>query len=157
MLEEKGGCYISGEFVPWLNDMTEQHRSEVVRIIQEGLEEGKPTGVRESGRGTYPKGSIARELQDYFGERKSHASTVARTEIGRIQNVSKLDTLDQRGWQVVEVQDGDGENPCDDCKELNGQVWTMEYAMTHELEHPNCVRNFIPLRQGEYDPADVVF
>jgi len=155
-LEEEGGSYIKGQFIPWLDNLEADGRSEVARIIDEGLREGLPTGVRESGKGTYPKGSIAAQLQDYFDERKSHAATVARTEIGRIQNVSKLDRWDERGWEVVQVQDGDGANPCEECTAQNGEVWTLEYAQGNELEHPNCVRNFFPLRPGQYDPSEVV-
>jgi hypothetical protein len=155
-LTESGSSVIGGKDTPWLKDMSETRRSEVAEIIEKGLAEGKPTGVRETGKGTYPKGSIARDLQDYFGDRQSHASTVARTELGRIQNVSRLDRWGERGWKIVRVQDGDGANPCDACKELNGQAWTLDYARAHELEHPCCVRNFYPLREGEYDLSEVV-
>lgn len=156
MLIEEGASVIGGQKIPWMNDMSERRRAEVVEIIERGIAEGKPTGVRETRKGTYPKGSIARDLQEHFGDRRSHAATVARTELGRIQNISRLDRWRERGWQIVRVQDGDGANPCDACKELNGQVWTLDYAMTHELEHPHCVRNFIPLRPEDYEGETII-
>lgn len=144
MLTDEGASIINGEKIYWLRDMDEQNRNDITKIIRDGLAEGKPTGQKESGKGTYPKGSIARELQDYFTERKSHASMVARTEIARIQNISGMERYQARGIKQVEVLDGNGEASCPECDEANGQIWDLDYAMTHELEHPNCRRAFNP-------------
>lgn len=141
---EEGVTIINGKKVPWLKTRTEEERSEIYRIINEGLNKGTYPGRKEGA--LYSEGSIGQQLQSYFNERRSQSYAVARTETGRILNIGKLDMFSSRGVEEVTVKDGDGANPCDICKQYNNQVWTLEYAMTHELEHPNCVRTFLPVR-----------
>lgn len=145
LLEGEGASFINGKKVYWLADRETDVRTKISEIIQRGLDEGKYPGVREAERGTYPKDTIANDLHEYFNGEKSKASTVARTEIMRIQNIARLDRFEQFQIREVTVMDADGENPCEACKEANGQIWTVEYAREHELEHPNCVRSFAPI------------
>ena len=140
-LTEKGASVISGKEVPWLRDLAKEERSEIARIIDEGIKAGKPLGVREYKKGGYPKGSVAAELQDYFNARRSHASTVARTEVARIQNQATLETFHDHGVEKVTVHDGHAHGSCQACNEIDGQIWTQEYAMTHD-DHPNGTRYY---------------
>lgn len=132
-------------FKPWLADSSEETRSRIVDIIEKGLEDGKYPGVKERKKGGYTEGTIAADLEDYFDERRSHASTVARTEAKRIQNRGMLDRYAERGYAEVTVLDDEGPNSCDACEAANGQVWTVEEAAERMLEHPNCVRDFAPI------------
>jgi SPP1 gp7 family putative phage head morphogenesis protein len=149
ILREEGSTVMKGEKVPWLATLEETQRNRIHQIINDGIAEGLPTGVKESADGKYPKGSIAEQLQGYFNDRKSHASTVARTEVARIQNISSLERWKDRGYSQVKVLDGNGVNSCEACNEVNGQTWTLESALERELEHPNCYRAFSPIRKGE--------
>jgi len=149
LLATEGATLINGQKIPWLKALIEKARSEVAAIIQDAIASGTPTGIRQLPTGGYEKGSVAAKLAKYFSTKTSHASTVARTEVGRIQNVAKLGRWQERGYQHVRVKDGDGANPCARCQEVNGQIWTLEYALSHELEHPNCVRSFIPVKLEE--------
>lgn len=144
LLEEEGATVIRGEKKPWLADMEQEQRQRVNDIIETGLREGKALGVKESEKGTYPKGSVAADLQTYFNDRKSQASTVARDQTMRIMNVSRLNQFNDHGVRQVEVLEG-GPDSCPDCQQAHGQIWSVEYAMEHELEHPNCVRTFLPV------------
>ncbi len=148
LLVDEGATVINGIKTPWLADMTEAERQQVYEIIDAGLREGKATGVTESGVGTYPKGSIAADLQEFFAQRKSHASTVARTETGRILNIGTLEGYLAAGITEVDVLDDEGPNSCDECINANGQRWPIEYAMMNELQHPNCVRAFRAVVRG---------
>jgi SPP1 gp7 family putative phage head morphogenesis protein len=142
MLREQGGSMIQGEFIPWLNDSSESERQAIYEIIQRGIDEGKPTGYSERKKGGYPEGTIAHDLEQYFNERKSHASTVAITEVGRIQNQSTLQSFADHGVKKVKILDGGGPRSCPECQALNGQIMSIEWAMENELEHPHCVRAF---------------
>jgi SPP1 gp7 family putative phage head morphogenesis protein len=142
MLTEQGGSMIKGEFVPWLKDSNESERQSIYDIIQRGIDEGRPTGYNERKKGGYPDGTIAHDLEQYFNQRRSHASTVAITEVGRIQNQSTLDSFRDHGVGRVKILDGGGPNSCARCDELNGQVVTVEWASENELEHPHCVRAY---------------
>ena len=63
----------------------------------------------------------------------------------RISNQGTLTRYDRNDVTEVDVLDDEGPNSCDVCREINGQRWTLTYARTHELEHPNCVRAFTPV------------
>lgn len=142
MLREQGGSMIKGEFVPWLKDSGKTERQSIYDIIQKGIDEGKPTGYNERKKGGYPDGTIAHDLEQYFNERRSHASTVAITEVGRIKNQSTLNAYKDHGVGKVKILDGGGPTSCEKCDQLNGQVVTVEWAMENELEHPHCVRAY---------------
>jgi len=143
LLRSEGASIINGQKVPWLQRLSEEQRSEVYRIIEDGLKGGKYPGVKELKRGGYAKGTIAARLERYFGGRRSHATTVARTEISRIRNTAHLSRWARFGVKTVRVVDNEGPNSCQACHEANGQIWTLQYAMTHLKEHPNCVRTFV--------------
>lgn len=145
-LEEKGGTTINGEFKPWLSERDAKTRESVTEIIRRGIEQGKPTGRIESLTGNYPKGTIAYELKEYFDERKSHATMVARTEVARIQNEAKMGTWrDELEVRYVQVTDGGLGDTDEPCMVANGQIWGIEYARAHPIEHPNCTRFFDPI------------
>jgi len=148
-LQEKGGTVIDGEFKPWLKDMGEEDRKTVTEIITRGIEEGKATGVIESESGTYPKGSVAAELQDYFGERKSHAAMVARTETARIMNTANANRFAELGYDKVQIWDNEGPNSCEECKIAHGQIWSLSYYRQNPLQHPNCVRTANPIKTDQ--------
>lgn len=152
LLEEEGATVINGQKNYWFRDSTEQAKQDVLRILEEGIAAGKPLGIKERKKGGYAADTIAAELQPYFRRMRSHASMVARTEVGRLQNVGTIRTYQAHDIEEVLVIDDEGPNSCIPCKVANRQVWTTEYAMAHELEHPNCVRRFAPKAKL---PADV--
>lgn len=146
LLKTEGASIINGEKVPWVADRSTEQRDKIQQIINDGIKEGKATGVKEKKSGSYPEGTIAHDLESYFSDRKSQASTVARTEVGRIQSESKFDAWERHGYEEVNVLDGTDDD--DACKEANGSTWTIEYARLHTKEHPNCRRTFTPVIKG---------
>jgi len=72
----------------------------------------------------------------------SRSRTIARTETGMAYNMGTLLTYAKAGVTKVVVHDGDED---DDCKEADGQVWTIEEAQSNPLAHPNCQRAFSPI------------
>jgi SPP1 gp7 family putative phage head morphogenesis protein len=148
LLIEEGGTIINGTLNPWYRDSTDEQRRRVAEIIKDGIAQGKATGVREKASGGYPKGTIAEELHSYFDTRRSHASTVARTEVGRIKNIGAIDRYKDNRVEEVVILDNEGPHSCTRCGEMNGKTVTVEWAEQNELEHPNCVRAFRPVIRG---------
>lgn len=144
-LVDRGGSIIQGEFVPWLADQRQGTRSTIHEIIERGIREGKPLGVKEyrSGGG-YPKGSVAADLQEYFGERKSHAATVARTETRRIDAAGARARY--KASDVWGLRRLCGPNPCDECQQYCGQVYPIDEAPELPL-HPNCTCDYAPVME----------
>ena len=146
LLYREGATIIRGKKVPWLKDSTTRTRERVFTIIRDGLEEGKP--VAQIGGKRIVPGTIAHDLRTtLIREREFEYVRIARTEVGRIQNQGTLTRYAINDVTEVDVLDDEGPNSCDACREINGQRWTLEYARTHELEHPNCVRAFTPVIQ----------
>lgn len=133
-------------FKPWFANSNEEARKRVAEIIEQGIKEGKPAGRKERVKGGYTDGTIAKDLEEYFDERRSHASTVARTEKANITNASRLEQLQRRGVREVDVYDGTDDD--DECRAANGSRWPIEYALEHRLQHPNCTRRFRAVLDG---------
>jgi len=68
---------------------------------------------------------------------------IARTETASIQNKAAINRYEINGIKKVLVHDGHDFDAA--CAAADGQIWTLEYAMNHELEHPNCTRSFSPV------------
>ena len=137
MLMEKGATIINGEEIPWLDALKTAEREYVSEYIQKGLAEGKAPS------------ELADGLQEHFNFAKSHAEMVARTETGRIRNVGNMERWGERGFKKVGIIDDEGPTSCEECAKANGQVWPMDYALSHELQHPNCVRRPYPAGEEE--------
>jgi hypothetical protein len=153
-LLKNGSTLVNGQEYPWLGDWTKEARVRVTEIFEQGIRDGLHPARKETTIGTYPKESTAYRLQELFHDRKSHAAMIARTETQHIRSTAKLNRWTERGYTHVEVHDGDGANPCDECKETDGVIWEIEYAQTHQTEHPNCVRRFIPRKAAA--PAEAL-
>ena len=148
-LVEKGGTTIKGEFKPWVKDFNAEQRGSIQQIITDGLKNGTPTGITQNGKGNYPKGSIADQLSGYFDQRKSHASTVARTEVGRIQNAGKAAQYRKHKVTKVKIRDGFSHGSDEECNDRNGQIWTLDRAEAFEMCHPNGSFDFSAYRGDE--------
>lgn len=136
-------------FKPWFADAKESTRQSVADIINDGIRDGKVVGKKQSSNGNYPKGSIAYDIdQEINGKRKSWASMVARTESANITNETRLVQLKNRGVQKVRVWDNEGPRSCRACANANRQIWDIDYAIEHKLEHPNCVRRYQAILDG---------
>jgi SPP1 gp7 family putative phage head morphogenesis protein len=134
LLKEEGASIIQGEKIAWLKDSTELSRQKTIDLIVQGLEEGKSMD------------ELAIDLRRTFTRNKDYEyKRIARSETARIQNNGALNRYDKLAITHVEVLDNEGPNSCEECARANGQRWTVEYARTHELEHANCVRSFVPV------------
>ncbi len=133
LLVREGATIIKGEKIAWLKDHKKETREKVHDIIQKGLEEGKSP--------TIGKESIAKELGKVMKDQEYRMKRIARTEIAYIQNKGTIASYKHNKVTKVQVLDNEGPNSCPECEEANGQIWTLEYAETHELEHPNCFIN----------------
>src|SRR5574343_1200668 len=136
LLVDKGATIINGEEIPWLADREKELRQQVYDSIEQGFKEG---------RKTYGSGSIADDIAEILGTEHWKAQRIARTEVKRIMNAGTIVRYNRNNVKFVQVLDNEGDNSCDECAEINGQIWTVEYAQSHELQHPNCVRSFVPM------------
>ena len=84
--------------------------------------------------------TIADNLEDAYGFSPERAETIARTESGEAYNVGACQAWKDSGLvQAVKVSDGDYDGV---CKETDGMIWSLDFAMDHPLEHPRCERDF---------------
>lgn len=149
LLKNEGASIIQGKKIPWLADHTKHTRDQVYQIVEAGLKEGKP--VASIGGKTGAPGTIADDLKSLAIRDKDYEYVrIARTETARVQNQGTLNRYTQNKITHVNVIDGGSAESCDECTAINGSVWTVEYSMTHELEHPNCfIDSQIPIFTSE--------
>lgn len=88
---------------------------------------------------------IAKRIEDSSAFSAARSVTIARTEIGQASNLASLAAYGASG-SVLSVRVTDGTEHDEPCASLNGRELTLEEAASiPPLEHPNCVRAFIPL------------
>ena len=147
LLVNEGATIIKGEKIAWLKDHKKETRELIHDIIQKGLEDGKSP--------TIGKESIAKELGKVMNDQEYRMKRIARTEVAYIQNKGTINSYKNSKVNKVQVLDDEGPNSCQECADVNGQIWPIEYAEIHELEHPNCVRTFIAFIE-ELNPVEEV-
>jgi hypothetical protein len=108
-------------------------REEINGLIDKALAEG------------WSYQEFADELQERFPFSDARAETIARSEVGIAQNRGQVTTFGALGFKRVEVIDGGGDNPCDECEAVDGEEWSIEEADGNPLEHPSCGRRFLPI------------
>lgn len=140
LLVDEGATIINGEKVYWMADREKELREQLFNKIEEGFKEG---------RKTYGSGSIADDIAEILGVEHWKAQRISRTEVKRIMNAGTIQRYERNKVKYVQVLDNEGENSCEECAKINGQKWDIEYANSHELEHPNCVRSFVPIFDDE--------
>jgi len=149
LLRDEGASIIQGKKIPWLAEHTEHTRQQVYDIVETGLKEGKP--VASIGGKTGVPGTVADDLKQLAIRDKDYEFVrIARTETARIQNQGTLNRYAENDITHVDVHDGLDFDEA--CRAANGQVWTVEYAKSHELEHPNCTRSFSPVIPDNWEP-----
>jgi hypothetical protein len=116
----------------------------VAALIRKTFDEAPSTALHDLSRLVLD--AVQAEFVAYEGWR---AMRIARTERAIAANHGTIFGYVQAGVEEVEVSDGVED---DDCKEANGQIWTVARAIANPLAHPNCVRAFsaVPLADREW-------
>jgi len=142
LLRDEGATIIKGRKIPWLADSVKSTRTDVVDIINKGIEEGLPMGDI-TGKKIVPD-TVSYNLRETLVRNKDYEYVrIARTETASIQNKAAINRYEINGIKRVLVSDGHDFDAA--CAAADGQIWSTEYAMNHELEHPNCTRSFSPV------------
>lgn len=93
------------------------------------------------------KSLLKTAVNELYALSDERAKLINDTEQRVVANIARTATAKESGRvEAVLVIDGDG---CAVCPTINGQVWSLDYAMAHPLEHPNCVRQFVFLTSDE--------
>jgi hypothetical protein len=79
---------------------------------------------------------------------RSYAEMLLRTHSAVILNAGSLNAAIELGSPGVKVSDGGPGDVDEPCRRANGQTWSLAYALTHVIEHPQCRRAFAPLPRG---------
>jgi hypothetical protein len=59
----------------------------------------------------------------------------------------------QNGITHVVISDGQGENGCEECEAVDGEIWTIEEFLAEPTAHPNCTRSASPAEADEAEEA----
>ena len=80
---------------------------------------------------------IAARIEAQFGPMR--ADRIARTEIMMSSNMGNIAGFRDAGCEQVEVLDAQDDVCCDDCSDLNGEVFDIDDAEGIVPYHPNCL------------------
>lgn len=130
------------EFVPWLKDSTVADQNKLTDLIEQAIRNGQSLGRKEGSLG-YQPGSLGEALSTMFDERKSHATTVARTEMNKIRNDAGFSRYQDAKVERVEIV-GSDVNPCEECIDIRGIVYAIADCPYLPL-HPGCTDIVIPV------------
>jgi hypothetical protein len=127
-----------------------QHAGELIQGLDDTTKDYVSTALKDAiSQGMTPQ-QISDVLNSNFAFSDSRAMTISRTETGKAWNMGSIGIGREAGHNAVDVSDGDSDPECQDA---DGQVWSLDYAESHPLEHPNCVRSFSS-RYAEPDEID---
>lgn len=142
LLRDEGATIIKGRKIPWLADSVQSTRAQVVDVINQGIADGLPMGDI-TGKKIVPN-TVSYNIRETLVREKDFQNLrIARTETAAIQNKAAINRYDINGIKKVLVHDGHDFDA--ECAAADGQIWSTDYAMSHELEHPNCTRSFSPV------------
>ncbi len=115
--------------------ITETTRNALIDALHYGNEQG--WSIQQLVRGDEGHAGLSSIIEESY---KGRATTIARTELGNAQNTVTSERYKASGIENVGIEDNGDTDDDDECKEANGQIWTLEYFNAHPLEHPNCTR-----------------
>ena len=87
---------------------------------------------------------VKRELREEFNVSARVADRLIRTESSHIFNTASMERYEEAGVEQVEILIEDDDSICDDCKELDGQIYDIDKAPVLPL-HPNCRCCYMPV------------
>lgn len=129
------GTLIENPNAKWqITQTTRDKIAEMVNQVMRG-EKDERTGRPFSYRDLKDKIQELPGWNNLFGEYR--AEMIARSELALAQNAGVLEGHKAGGIKRVRVLDGTDFD--DACRQANGKIWPIDYAMEHSLEHPHCL------------------
>lgn len=110
------------------------------------------TFVQQFEQGPQSIPDLAAVIQNDYSFSESRATTIARTETGTAYNIGTITRYRDVG--ITKVQVFDGVDYDDECANADRQIWDLDYAEEHPLQHPNCHRAFSGIFEDDNQEVD---
>lgn len=138
-----------GELITELQGTT---RDAVSALIERTIEDGQAAA---SGATPFELGTAIRDAvrEEFSGYERWRADRIARTETATVYNQGSALAYHQNGITHVVISDGQGENGCEECEAVDGEIWTIEEFLAEPTAHPNCTRSASPAEADEAEEA----
>ena len=91
---------------------------------------------------------LTEAIIDSYALSPDRSKAFAETEQRRMENYVRI-AVAKESEEVAGVLVSDGMEFDEPCINANGQVWSLEFAGEHLLEHPRCIRGFTYLTAEE--------
>lgn len=119
-------------------------RDTIASVFEDARDGGDPVTVP----------GIRSAIQDAFTEFSTQrAQLIARTETAIALNHGQLFGYLASGYSYVVVSDGDDFD--EECAAADGQIWSIEYALSNPIEHPNCERSFTEISDEDAEQEGI--
>jgi len=127
-----------GERITSLDDTTKQEVADMLREII----------AKDGGSAEQIGDIVAEKVRERFdGYADWRADRIARAETSIAYNYGNTLGYRQAGVSKVRVIDSDDSD--EECRQANGQIWTIEEALAKPIAHPGCLRDFEPVLDEE--------
>ena len=126
-----------------------RYLDQVVTPFSEKISAGLSNRIRTQLALGFQSGESLAELTKrvrtvFKSAKESRARLIARTESARAHNIGTTNQYKaSRVVKAVEVSDGsEFDLP---CQIADGQTWALDTAKANPIQHPNCIRAFLPI------------
>lgn len=120
-------------------DIEQTTLDDIRSLLQYGAEQGWT--IEQLARGDDTRPGLRGLVEETY---KNRARTIARTELGTAQQQCAVERFSAMKVEKVLVLDNGGDDPDEECAQLNNTVQTLAWASENPLAHPNCTRCFAP-------------
>lgn len=124
------------------SDRIWKHKAELQAVLQQDLMDCVIQGKSHK--------HLVKDLRHKFGVAEHQAECIARTELNYIQNQAAMRGYIDAGYQMYQFISAIDDRTCDECGELNGQVFMFseaEEGINFPPMHPNCRSNIIGYKE----------
>lgn len=135
---KRAWCYDGKTF----SDRVWMHMNKLQAELQQGLIDCVVKGSDHR--------KLVRQLRDRFDVAHSDADRLVRTELNYIQNQAAMRGYLDAGYTHYEFISAVDDRICDDCDDLNGQVFAFidaQEGVNFPPMHPNCRSNIIGYKE----------
>ncbi len=129
--------HLTGYIGERIVQLSRTSRQDVITVLRRVLRD--ETDLTPAQLQTRVLEAVREKYQSYEAYR---ALRIARSESAIGFNHGNVLGAAQAGFDEVEVIDGTEWD--EECREANGQIWSIQKALANPIAHPNCERTFVP-------------
>ncbi len=124
------------------SDRIYQDKDELIKQLYKVIADGLILG--------YSPEKMGFQINKRLNVSLSNAMRLARTELAHAQNIGQVDKYKEMGYILGRYMSMNDDRTCDECKKLDGNIYTLDELRRMIPQHPNCRDTFTLVMKGAY-------